>query len=96
MGSQGFTKLLDGEVLQPDAKVVLFLGHQQGLTNQVSQRGGVGSLWVAKDYFHAVGWGCEGHVTDGQLLEVDLRTHMEEHELCDLFFGFGFLIKFAG
>jgi hypothetical protein len=34
--------------------MVLFLGHQQGLTNQVGQRGGTGSPWVAKDYFHAV------------------------------------------
>jgi hypothetical protein len=39
---------------------------------------------------------CEGHVTGGHLLEVDHRTHMEEHELCDPFFGFRFLIKFAG
>ncbi len=61
--------------------VVLFLGHQQGLTNQVGQRGGMVSPWVAKDYLHAIGRGCEGHITDGQLLEVDLCTQMEEHEL---------------
>ncbi len=78
--------------------MVLFHGHQQSLRNQVGQRGGTGSPWVAKDYFHAVGRGCIGHVTDGdgQLLEVGLHTHMEEHELCDPFFGFGFLIEFAG
>ncbi len=64
--------------------------------NQVNQRGGMGSPWVAKDYFHAIGRGRKGHVTNGQLLEVDLHTHMEEHELCDPFFGFGFLIKFGG
>ncbi len=90
VGGQDFTNHLDGEVLGPDAEVVLFLGHQQGLTNQVGQRGGTGNPWVAKDYFHAIGWGCKGHATDGQLLEVDLRTHMEEHELYDPFFGFGF------
>jgi hypothetical protein len=45
----------NGEVLQTDAEVVLFLGHQKGLTNQVGQRGGMGSLWVAKDYSHAIG-----------------------------------------
>ncbi len=45
--------------------MVLFLGHQQGLTNQVSQTGRIGNPWVAKDYFHAVGQGHEGHVTEG-------------------------------
>jgi hypothetical protein len=50
--------------------VVLFLGHQQGLMNQVGQRGRTGSPWVAKDYFHAIGRRRKGHVTDGQLVEV--------------------------
>ncbi len=74
MGGQGFTNHLDGEVLQMDAEVVLFLGHQQDLTNQVGQRSGTGSPWVAKDYFHAIGWGCEGHDTDGQPLKL-ISTH---------------------
>ncbi len=63
MGGQVLTNHLDGEVLQLDA-VVLFLGYQQGLSNRLGQRGGAGSPRVAKDYFHAIGRGCKGHVTD--------------------------------